>query len=88
VSIVKTINSPHWKGITYQVFDIPSSSEKPFEERVDELKELFGPGGTHACKEIAVVAQDCARDRQHVLDELKRIEGLGGEGLMLRKPDS
>ncbi|KAI0029276.1 DNA ligase/mRNA capping enzyme [Vararia minispora EC-137] len=88
VSIVKTRNSPHWKDITFQVFDIPSSGTKPFEDRIKELQALFGPDGKWACEEVVVVEHEQVRDRQHVLDKLKDIEKLGGEGLMLRKPMS
>jgi DNA ligase-1 len=35
-----------------------------------------------------LVEHEKAKDRQHVLDKLKEIESLGGEGLMLRKPGS
>jgi hypothetical protein len=52
------------------------------------LKKLFGPGGSHACKEVVLVEHEKAKSRQHVLDKLKEIETLGGEGLMLRKPES
>lgn len=52
------------------------------------LKKLFGPGGSHACKEVVLVEHEKAESRQHVLDKLKEIETLGGEGLMLRKPGS
>lgn len=88
VSIVKTVNSPHWKNITFQIFDIPSSGSKPFEDRIAELKKLFGPGGSHECKEVVVVEHEKAEGRDHVLGKLKEIEDLGGEGLMLRKPGS
>ncbi|KAF9459157.1 hypothetical protein BDZ94DRAFT_1268934 [Collybia nuda] len=88
VSIVKTINSPHWKGITFQIFDIPSRGDEPFEERIEFLKKTFGPGGTHTSEQIEVVSHELAMSRQHVLDKLKEIEGLGGEGLMLRQPGS
>ena len=53
-----------------------------------EMKKLFGPGGEHTCDEVVVVAHEQAQDRQHVLDKLKEIQELGGEGLMLRKPGS
>ncbi|KAL0060661.1 hypothetical protein AAF712_012538 [Marasmius tenuissimus] len=88
VSIVKTVNSPHWKNITFQVFDIPSHGSKPFEERFKLIKELFGEGGSHACDEVVVVEQEKSKGRDHVLEKLKEIETLGGEGLMLRKPKS
>jgi DNA ligase-1 len=71
-----------------QIFDIPSRGTSPFEDRVSFLKELFGPGGSHACAEVVLVEHEMARDRQHVLDKLKEIESLGGEGLMLRMPGS
>jgi DNA ligase 1 len=29
-----------------------------------------------------------AKDKDHVLERLKEVEELGGEGLMLRKPGS
>ncbi|KAJ3737293.1 hypothetical protein DFJ43DRAFT_987910 [Lentinula guzmanii] len=89
VSIVKTMNSPHWKGITFHVFDIPSLSTQPFEARMERLKKLFAPGvGSHASDKVLVVEQEKAKSRQHVLDKLKEVESLGGEGLMLRKPGS
>lgn len=88
VSIVKTVNSPHWNNITFQVFDVPSKGENPFETRIDFLKKLFGPGGSHASDKVEIVGHEKARSRQHVLDKLREIESLGGEGLMLRKPGS
>ncbi|KAF9442750.1 hypothetical protein P691DRAFT_810139 [Macrolepiota fuliginosa MF-IS2] len=88
VSIVKTVNSPNWKSITFQVFDVPSRGNEPFEARFALLKELFGPGGSYYSEQIVVVEQELAQDRQHVLDKLKEVEAMGGEGLMLRKPGS
>jgi DNA ligase 1 len=52
------------------------------------LQELFGTGGSHACPEVVLVKHEKAKNRQHVLDKLKEIETLGGEGLMLRQPGS
>ena len=71
-----------------QVFDIPSQGDKPFEERMEFLKTLFGPGGSHASDIVHLVEQTLATSRQHVLDQLKEVEALGGEGLMLRKAAS
>ncbi|KAL0961041.1 hypothetical protein HGRIS_006031 [Hohenbuehelia grisea] len=88
VSIVKTVNSPHWKNITFQIFDIPSSAQNSFEDRLDELRKLFGPDGVHKADQVEVVEHEIAQDRAHVFDKLKEVEALGGEGLMLRKPKS
>ncbi|ESK91269.1 dna ligase [Moniliophthora roreri MCA 2997] len=88
VSIVKTVNSPHWQKITFQVFDIPSRGNEPFEKRIEFLKKLFGKDGSHESDKVVVVEHEKAKNREHVLEKLKEIEALGGEGLMLRKPGS
>ncbi|EAU82651.2 DNA ligase [Coprinopsis cinerea okayama7 len=88
VSVVKTVNSPHWKGISFQVFDIPSKASDPFEKRLETLDALFGEGGSHKCSHVSIVEHVLAKSRDHVLEKLKEIEELGGEGLMLRKPQS
>ncbi|KAG6877708.1 hypothetical protein C0993_004803 [Termitomyces sp. T159_Od127] len=88
VSIVKTLDSPHWKNITFQIFDIPSKGHLAFEERIEILERLFGPDGDYASDVVNIVKHEKATSRQHVLDKLREIESLGGEGLMLRKPAS
>ncbi|KAF8951034.1 hypothetical protein BDZ97DRAFT_1862051 [Flammula alnicola] len=88
VSIVKTVNSVHWKNISFQVFDVPSRGHETFEQRYEFLRKTFGKSGTHETEQICVVEHEVAQSRQHVLDKLKEIESLGGEGLMLRKPGS
>lgn len=70
------------------MFDTPSKGSLPFEDRVAFLKSLFGPGGSHTHPVIQLVEQTLAKDREHVLQELKAVETKGGEGLMLRKPQS
>jgi len=44
------------------------------------LKMLFGPDGSHTCKEVVLVEHKQAKSKQHVLDKLKEIETLGGNG--------
>ncbi|KAF9020124.1 DNA ligase/mRNA capping enzyme [Hymenopellis radicata] len=88
ISIVKTVNSPHWRDITFQVFDIPSKGNEPFEKRIKHLERLFGEEGPYESDKVKVVEHIAAKSREHVLEELKKVETLGGEGLMLRKPGS
>src|SRR5262245_59435328 len=124
VSVVKTINSPHWQKVTFQVlccsfslpnytnsfrmqiFDVPSMGDQPFEERIEHLKKTFGPGGPYASASVSglssvekigdketngmvvLVDQELAKSREHVLEKLKEVEKVGGEGLMLRKAGS
>ncbi len=78
-----------WKEITFQIFDVPSKGDQPFEERLEWLHSTFrlkigGPKIEH----VRVVDHIQAESREHVLDLLQEIEGVGGEGLMLRKPGS
>jgi len=63
--------------------------DQPFEERLEWLNSTFklkigGPKIEH----VRVVDHIQAEGREHVLELLEEIEGVGGEGLMLRKPGS
>ena len=71
-----------------QIFDIPSRGEETFEDRYKFLEENFGENGPLKASQIVVVQHEQATSRDHVLEKLKEIESLGGEGLMLRKPGS
>ena len=71
-----------------QIFDIPSRGEETFEDRYKFLEENFGENGPLKASQIVVVQHEQATSRDHLLEKLKEIESLGGEGLMLRKPGS
>lgn len=76
--------SDHWKQLKYLVFDAPERSGS-FEDRMEFLKALV--------EEVAhdyldFLSQDLCKDLDHLAEELARVEALGGEGLMLRKPKS
>lgn len=63
--------------------------DEPFEKRLDWLKSTFMKlNGESREKHVRVVDQMKANSREHVLEMLKDIEAMGGEGLMLRKPES
>lgn len=85
VGIVKRQDqSPLWKELKYVVFDAPSHGGV-FEERVafiEETARTLKFEFFQACEHIA------CRGTDHLKQELARIEGLGGEGLMLRQPRS
>ena len=85
VSIVRRQDkSELWKEIRYVVFDVPQL-EKSFEKRLDFITECMNekkPPYAQAHKH-----QVC-RGIQHLQEELARLESLGGEGLMMRKPGS
>lgn len=76
--------SDHWKKLKYLVFDAPHH-EGPFEERLTFLEDLVND---LAHDFLDFLAQDPCKDLDHLAEELARVEALGGEGLMLRKPKS
>jgi DNA ligase 1 len=73
-----------WREISFVVFDAPAL-DAPFEERLQQARTLLQAVGLahvyvhehHACGGIEALRA-----------ELARVEGLGGEGLMLRQPGS
>jgi DNA ligase-1 len=85
VSIVRRQDKNNdWKDITFVVFDAPLL-EDPFEARMafiqttlDEIGSKYALAHQHVrCNSI-----------DHLREELRRVEAIGGEGLMLRQPSS
>ncbi|CAI2164076.1 15366_t:CDS:10 [Funneliformis geosporum] len=84
ISIVKA-GDKEWKNISYKVFDVPTLGRIPFEERMDFLEKMIEENKP---KYARFVKQRLVKSEADVYDELDRVEKLGGEGLMLRKPGS
>jgi DNA ligase-1 len=85
VGIVKRQDqSPLWKDLLYVVFDAPSFPGT-FEERIAHCKALVGTGAHPYAR---VHAHETCRGVEHLKEELARVEALGGEGLMARRPKS
>lgn len=85
ISIVRRQDkSDHWKEITFVVFDAPAM-DAPFEERLSYCRtELEKRKPLYA----KFLEHEVCTGLDHLRSELKRVESLGGEGLMLRKPGS
>lgn len=73
-----------WKELTFVVFDAPSH-DAGFEDRLAHAKTILDVG---TCKYVRVLEQERCVDHEHLKRELARVEALGGEGLMMRKPGS
>ncbi|MBL9094693.1 MAG: DNA ligase [Planctomycetaceae bacterium] len=85
VSIVRRQDEPaDWRQIRYVVFDAPAELA-PFERRLQTCREHFAK-----CPALYVDVLDqlVCRGRDHLDRELDRIESMGGEGIMLRRPES
>ncbi len=85
VSSVKK-QQPHdgWLKLKFAIFDVPSSRGR-FSERLARASDWFS---VHPTPYAFVLPQITVRDSAHLQQELKRIETLGGEGLIVRRPDS
>jgi DNA ligase-1 len=73
-----------WNEVRFLVFDAPAAGGS-FEERLGFLKETLAKG---AARFARMHEQQRCRSLEALRLELARIEGLGGEGLMLRQPGS
>ena len=73
-----------WKKLLYVVFDAPASAA-PFEERMTELRHTLD---RHAPPYARWHEHVPCNGVEHLRAELTRVEALGGEGLMLRRPGS
>jgi DNA ligase-1 len=84
-SIVRrTDGSDEWKKLTYVVFDAPEDG-RPFEKRLEFCRDWM------ECEEPPYARwhpHELCQGREHLLEELRKVEALGGEGLMLRKAGS
>ena len=85
VSIVRRQDrSDAWREISYLIFDAPSQPG-PFEDRLAAIETLLA---TRAVAHLRAHPHEICRGVDHVREELARVEALGGEGLMMRKPGS
>lgn len=84
-SIVRSgARSDSWKQVTYVVFDAPNAGGT-FEDRLAHAQRVLGKAGAPHARWLEHVP---CRGIDHLREELARVEGLGGEGLMLRRPMS
>ena len=85
ISVVRRQDkSDHWKEISFVVFDAPAM-DAPFEERLAFCRAVIEERKLEYTKFLE--HQRCT-GLDHLRAELKRVEELGGEGLMMRKPGS
>lgn len=85
VSIVRRQEEhDEWREVRYLVFDAPAHAA-PFEERLRYLQAYMDE---HRPEYASYHSHEVCRGTDHMRDELKRVEGLGGEGLMMRRPGS
>lgn len=85
VSIVRRQDEPDsWSDLKFVVFDAPHCGGV-FENRVAFVERTFKRNRPRFAE---VLHHYRCHGASHLIDELARIEALGGEGLMLREPGS
>ncbi|MCW7753873.1 DNA ligase [Desulfobotulus sp. H1] len=77
---------PHegWKDIRMGIFDLPGDPE-PFRIRIGKAVAWFTENPSDSA---FVIDQKPVKDTRHLAEELAFIEGMGGEGLIVRDPDA
>lgn len=73
-----------WRSLAYVIFDAPGL-EHGFEDRIRHLEEHFAK---RPWPQAQVLEHRVCKGVDDLQAELKRVEALGGEGVMLRKPGS
>ena len=82
LSIIKGHHESDWKSILYCTFDIPRHP-CVFKYRIQACKDVLGKNA-HAF----VIPFWICESKVHLLQKLNEVVAGGGEGIMLRKPDS
>jgi len=82
--IRRKIPAAEWEKVRYLIFDAPQA-EGGFEKRLDFARRWFRQ---HPNPYTEVLKQQICENEMHLRRKLAEIESLGGEGLMLRKPNS
>lgn len=76
--------SDAWKTMRYMIFDAPRA-EGGFESRLDFARQWFQQ---HPNPHVTIIEQERCKDEAHLRRKLAEIEALGGEGVILRRPQS
>jgi DNA ligase-1 len=84
-AVVKRLDDPAgWLQLRFAIFDVPQAPG-PFNRRIALASAWFA---AHPTEYAFVIPQQPVRDRVELQRELRRIERLGGEGLIVRDPEA
>mmetsp|Transcript_20022 Transcript_20022/g.22278 ORF Transcript_20022/g.22278 Transcript_20022/m.22278 type:complete len:688 (-) Transcript_20022:161-2224(-) len=74
--------SKNWAQIRFHVFDLPLNKADPWEKRYEQMKELIPENDPV----LRLVEHEQIKNKDHMQKKLDEIIGLGGEGVVMRKP--
>ena len=72
-----------WREITYNIFEVPNQKGGLL-KRLDVLEKWLKKNPNEFIK---IIPQTLCKGERHLKEELKRVETLGAEGLVVRNPD-
>jgi len=75
---------PGWRRLTYNIFEAPNAPGG-LDARLGRLRRYLQQ---HPVEHLRIVPQTVCRDASHLMQRLRSVESLGGEGLVLRNPIS
>lgn len=86
IASIVTRETPHegWRAIGYHVFEVPDAAGG-LRDRLAVLDRWLA---THPRSHLHRIPQTPCRDAAHLKAVWDEVEGLGGEGLVLRDPDA
>ncbi|MBR8463433.1 DNA ligase [Campylobacter sp. faydin G-24] len=82
----KTPNLTQWSEVKFYVFDVPHE-QGGLLKRLEKLKN-FMVKNTSSAKHIRIIKQTLIKDNTQLLEILNEVERLGGEGVVVRHPDT
>jgi len=83
INISKSRDEEIWRDVKYCIFDLPKS-KNPYEERLAFMRQLKNG----LSRNIKIVDSIKCTGLQHLQDMYKQVISSGGEGLVLRRPNS
>eukprot|EP01027_Heterolobosea_sp_BB2_P004956 GEZU01007622.1.p1 GENE.GEZU01007622.1~~GEZU01007622.1.p1 ORF type:complete len:260 (-),score=24.72 GEZU01007622.1:119-898(-) len=88
-SVIYDAHSRVWESVKYCAFDVPAIGV-PYEERLATLQNLLSPllRSSGVAPHILVVPVQRCTSAEHMHAYLKEVVDGGGEGLIMRKPQS
>jgi len=75
---------PGWRRIIYNVFEVPNAPGG-LDARLGRLREYLE---RHAVAHMRIIPQAVCRNADHLMTRLMAVDAVGGEGLVLRNPNS
>ena len=85
LSIVsRDIADAGWQDISFNIFEVPNAPGG-LQQRLHKFQQYLDKNDV---QHVRIILQIICRNKIHLANQLKMIEAKGGEGLVLRNPDS